>query len=510
MTFTAPDRPRLRLGRVGTALAFVALAALLLPFADFRLGGHDPWVELGRMAAGLLSPDFSSIEALGWAAVLTVAFAICGVALGACAGFVLAPFYRVALVRNLCIAIRSIHELFWAILLMQVTGLSATTGILAIALPYAGIFAKVFAEYLDEADPGPAAAMPPRADLISVHFYARLPLARREFQSYLLYRLECGLRSSAVLGFIGLPTLGFSLDTFFRQGMYGAVAAVLIIYYVLIGTMRLWMRRPLVPVYVLAAIAVMTSMPSPPMASGALTRFLTEDIVPAPLRSGDLGDFGTWARFGDWLWTLLAAQALPGLVATLIVAQLALVMAGLVALIGFPLTVPPVTGRVGAALGHVALVIARSTPEYMLAYIALQVFGPSMLPAVLALGLHNGAIIAHLLGRQSAHLHQNLRPDAPRGIVLYAYELLPRVYGSFLALCLYRWEIIVRESAIIGLLGIPTLGFHVERAIQEIRIDRAVVLLIVAMLATMAIDWLSRRARAAVAPEDLRRSAGAP
>ena len=508
MTSTVPERRR-RLGRVGTALVFVVLAAMLLPFADFRLGGHDPWAELQRMAAGLLSPDFSSIEALGWAAVLTVAFAMCGVALGASAGFVLAPFYRFVPVRNFCIAVRSIHELFWAILLMQITGLSATTGILAIAIPYAGIFAKVLAEYLDEADPRPAAAMPPRADLISVHFFARLPLARREFRTYLLYRLECGLRSSAVLGFVGLPTLGFELDTFFKQGMYGAVAAVLIIYYVLIGTMRLWMRRPLVPVYLTAAILVMAAMHNPPMAPGALARFLTHDILPAPLRSGDPGDPGTWAHFGDWLWTLLAGQALPGLAATLIVAQLALVLAGLVALLGFPLTVPPVAGRLGAALGHVALVIARSTPEYMLAYIALQIFGPSMLPAVLALGLHNGAIIAHLLGRQSAHLYQNLRPDASRGIVLYAYELLPRIYGSFLALCLYRWEIIVRESAIIGLLGIPTLGFYVDRAIQEIRIDRAVVLLIVTMLATVAIDWLSRRTRAAIAPKDLRQSAAA-
>ena len=511
MTSTEPERTHRvgRLGRVGTALVFVGLAVMLLPFADLGLGRHDPWAELGRMATGFLSPDFTSIEALRWTAVLTAAFAICGVALGASAGFVLAPFYRHGMVRNLCIAIRSIHELFWAILLMQVTGLSATTGVLAIAIPYAGIFAKVFAEYLDEADARPAAAMPPRADLISVHFYARLPLAWREFQTYLLYRLECGLRSSAVLGFVGLPTLGFSLDTFFRQGMYGAVAAVLIIYYVLIGTMRLWMHRPLVPFYLLAAIAVMASIASPPMAPGALARFLTHDIVPAPLRSGDLGDFATWARFGDWLSALLAGQALPGLAATLVVAQLALVVAGLVALIGFPTTVRPVAGRLGAAVGHVALVITRSTPEYMLTYIALQVFGPSMLPAVLALGLHNGAIIAHLLGRQSAHLHESLRPDAPRGVVLYAYELLPRIYGSFLALCLYRWEIIVRESAIIGLLGIPTLGFHVDRAIQEIRVDRAIVLLIVTMLATMAIDWVSRRTRASILPGRLGRNAAA-
>lgn len=134
----------------------------------------------------------------------------------------------------------------------------------------------------------------------------------------------------------------------------------------------------------------------------------------------------------------------------------------------------------------------------MLAYIMLQMFGPSMLPAVIALGLHNGAIIAHLLGRQSEGVHADLRPDAPKGVDLYAWEILPRIYGNFLALCFYRWEIIVRESAIVGLLGMGTLGFYVGAAIQEIRVDRAVFLLLVTMLATIVIDMISRRSRAAL------------
>lgn len=504
MSFTAVvERAVPPLGRLATAAAFVALAVMLLPVADFRLARHDPWAELARMGRGLLSPDFSAIGNLSYAAALTISFAVCGVAAGAAAGFVLAPFYRHRLVRMFCIAIRSIHELFWAIILMQITGLSAATGVLAIAISYAGIFAKVFSEYLDEADPRPAAAMPPRADPISVHFFARLPLAAREVRIYVLYRLECGLRSSAVLGFIGLPTLGFELDSFLKQGMYGAVAAVLIIYYVLIATIRLWMRWPLVPAYIAISVAFLASLATPPMASGALWRFLTHDIVPAPLRSGDIGEAATWGRLWTWLENILVNQAMPGLTATMIVAQIALVVAGLVALIGFPLIVRPLTGRVGGLFGHIGLVIGRSTPEYMLAYILLQVFGPSMLPAVLALGIHNGAIIAHLLGRQSTGIHDGLRADAPTGSNLYFFELLPRVYGSFLALCFYRWEIIVRESALVGLLGIGTLGFYVGATIQEIRIDRAVVLLLVTMLATVAIDAISRRLRASLGIKSL-------
>ena len=52
-------------------------------------------------------------------------------------------------------------------------------------------------------------------------FYARLPLIWASCKAYTGYRLECALRASAILGFIGLPTLGFHLETAFREGHYG-------------------------------------------------------------------------------------------------------------------------------------------------------------------------------------------------------------------------------------------------------------------------------------------------
>jgi phosphonate transport system permease protein len=87
------------------------------------------------------------------------------------------------------------------------------------------------------------------------------------------------------------------------------------------------------------------------------------------------------------------------------------------------------------------------------------------------------------------------RPDAPKGLNLYAYETVPRLYGQFLAYVLYRWEIILRESAIFGILGILTLGYYVDAAIAEIRIDVAMVLIVATAVLSMAVDSLSRRLR---------------
>lgn len=485
-----------RVSRLGTVAGFLAVAALCLPFADLQQAGHDPWAALGRMAAGFLRPDFGAVEQIFRAVALTIAFAVAGVVAGGLAGLLMAPFYRFRVVRWTCIALRSVHELFWALMLMQVTGMGVATGVLAIALPYAGIFAKVLSEILDEADPRPSEWLGCRVDPLSRFLWARAPLARPEMVNYALYRLECGLRSSAVLGFIGLPTLGFQLDSFFKQGEYGAAGAIMVIYIALIASVRVWMRPRLVWLWLIAAVAMLAQVKAPPMGAGVLWRFLTQDIVPAPLRQGDPS--GLW----PWLSELTQDAILPGLFATMLVAQLALVLAGLIAFLAQSLIVPRVTGRAGAMLGHLVLVILRSFPEYMLAYLFLQVFGPSMLPAILALGLHNGAIIGHLLGRQAAGLA--LRPDAPTGLTLWGWEIVPRLFGQFVALCLYRWEIIIRESAILGILGIATLGFYLDDAIAELRLDRAIAILVATGLVTAGIDTLSRKLRASLGAGHLR------
>ena len=479
------------------SLGVLAATVLALVLADLSAPRPDPWMTLAAIWQGILHPDLSDPLSLLNGAVLTLAFALCGVGLGAVAGLVLAPLYHLAPVRFLCVAIRALHELFWALLLMNITGLSPLTGVLAIGLPYAGIFAKVFSEYLDEAGRGGEQALPPGLGAVTRLVWVRYPAVLPQMAAYTLYRLECGMRSSAVLGFIGLPTLGFQLETWFRQAEYDRAVVVLAVFFLLILPIRHWARWRLMPVYLLASVWALLRVEVPPMGSGALARFLS-DIVPAPLRTG--------ADWGSWLDKVFVQQAWPGVVDTLVLGQLALVLAGGLAALAFPMIVPRVAGRLGAMLGHGALVLLRSTPEYMLAFVLLQILGPSMLPAVLALGLHNGAIIAHLMGRQADTLP--LRPDAPRGLTLWGWELFPRLMGNFRALCLYRWEIILRESAIMGVLGLGTLGFYVQTNVAELRLDRVMALLLVTVALTLGVDALSRRLRGRLQPDSRLRIEG--
>src|SRR5260370_19461373 len=95
---------------------------------------------------------------------------------------------------------------------------------------------------IEEDDLSAERVLPAGTSTIARFAYARIPELAPQFWTYTLYRLECGMRSTLVLGFIRLPTIGFHLDSFFKQGHYREAAARLFAFLVLIGTPRLLAR----------------------------------------------------------------------------------------------------------------------------------------------------------------------------------------------------------------------------------------------------------------------------
>lgn len=81
---------------------------------------------------------------------------------------------------------------------------------------------------------------------LQAFFYGVLPQNLTELTSYTVYRWECAIRASAVLGFVGAGGLGQQLDNSMRMFNGGEVATILIVFMMLVGLADLlsaWLRK---------------------------------------------------------------------------------------------------------------------------------------------------------------------------------------------------------------------------------------------------------------------------
>jgi phosphonate transport system permease protein len=116
-------------------------------------------------------------------------------------------------IRGLLIVLRSVPELVWGLLFVRAIGLGDTAGVLAIALTYTGMMGKVFLEIMESQDARSADALLINgASRGQAFLYATLPGCLPEMVSYTVFRWECAIRSSVILGFVGAGGLGQQMD----------------------------------------------------------------------------------------------------------------------------------------------------------------------------------------------------------------------------------------------------------------------------------------------------------
>jgi phosphonate transport system permease protein len=159
------------------------------------------------------------------------------------------PFVVRQSARWAAIVLRSIPELVWALVFVRVVGLGPTAGVIAIGIAYGGMLGKVYAEILESGEAGTTQALLRNgAGRLQSFLYGTLPQCSTELVSYTVYRWECAIRSSVVLGFVGAGGLGQQLDNAAKMFAGGEVATILLIFVALVAAadrLSLWLREQL-------------------------------------------------------------------------------------------------------------------------------------------------------------------------------------------------------------------------------------------------------------------------
>ena len=254
-----PRDPLARRRATGLLIAFVVLWQMLVlaefkPAALFEPGNLQ--VMRGFLAAFL--PPSTSAEFLGMllrATLQTLAIATAGIALSFVIAVPLALAVTHALsvsrigpgrgrwwgegirvvVRIVLAVLRAIPEVVWALVFVRALGLGAGAGVLALAITYGGMLGKVYAEILESGDTRPARALlEAGSGRLAAFFYGLVPGAAQELASYTVYRWECAVRASVVMGFVGAGGLGQLMDQSMKMLNGGEASTILLTFLLLV------------------------------------------------------------------------------------------------------------------------------------------------------------------------------------------------------------------------------------------------------------------------------------
>lgn len=547
--------------------ATLAVLALVLTAAGWRaLAGSGDVLNAGGAAllddllARALSPrlDPEFLELVARATVTTVAFAAVGAAgalvVGLLGGLVLSdaawsrrpPLLVRALrwvLRGILVAARSVHELVWALLFVSVLGLDPLVAVLALVVPFGAQTAQVYAETFDGVPGGAHAALrragAPRTAAV---LYALVPSASPLLLSYAFYRFECSLRSTVLLGFVGVGGLGQELVVSLQSRNWEEVWTLVLALLVLSALVEAWSARvrreagSLGPASAPAATADGEGI-------GALVAARTDSAPPRRTWTRWSVLLGVPALAGAWWWTgatfdgltdpltwqltqeLLADLVRPELpdggwsvlllavLDTLAIAVLAMAGAVLLALLLAPWAAAPagrrrrrtVAGLPRTTLRLVARILLlglRSVPPTVWAVLALFVFFPGVVPGAVALGLYAGGILGRLVAEAWESVDRGPRDALVRaGTPPWRAGLLAVVPPSAQQLTtytLYRFEVCVRDTAVVGVVGAAGLGRLLAEGLAAFRFPVVASVLLASFAVSVAVEMTSRRVRRAL------------
>ncbi len=509
----------------------LSLVALALAWPIGHIAGVNPaaLVEpanlrvVGSFVAGFwpLAHDSFFLGLLGDAVVQTLAIATVGTLLALLIAIPLAvgstaalsitaigpaprslwrPAFRQAL-RALTLLLRGVPELVWALLFVRVFGLGPSAAVLALALTYGGMLAKVFSEILDSADRRPARAiLTAGGSRFDALMYGLLPVAAAELLSYSVYRWECALRAAVVMGLVGAGGLGQLMDQSMKAFNGGEIASILSAFLLLVlfadmlsGVLRHWMASTRAGglraaggwmLTLSAAFACVLAWRHIGLDLGALlgdragsdiARFLREFLPPAH-------DAALLTKIASGAIETLATSLVGTVLAALIAIALALPAAGR-------------AGKIAKSLTRFLLNLLRAVPELVWATITVLAAGLGPFAGALALALHTGGV----LGRLYAEALENAPPaaeaslhasGAPRALA-FLYGALPEVAPQWLAYTLYRWEINIRMAAVMGFVGAGGLGQLLYYELSLFRLDNACSVIVAMLILALLVDQAS-------------------
>ncbi len=217
-------------------------------------------------------------------------------------------------------------------------------------------------------------------------------------------------------------------------------------------------------------------------------------VLDAPATALDIGsravppDLGYVTRIGRATWDTVNTATLGTLL-------------GMVLAVPFAFLAARPTTPHGAvrALALLVIVASRSINSLVWALLFVAILGPGVLAGILAIGLRSIGFIGKLLYEAIEEIDpaqvEAIRATGASPPLVLAYGIAPQVMPAFAGISVFRWDINIRESAILGLVGAGGLGLHLDDSVSRLAWNQTATILLVILALVAVSEWVSATVR---------------
>lgn len=143
--------------------------------------------------------------------------------------------------------------------------------------------------------------------------------------------------------------------------------------------------------------------------------------------------------------------------------------------------------------------LLRTIPDLLYASIFVAAIGVGPLSGVLALTVFSTAVLAKLTSESVEAVDSDpleaLRAAGGSNVQVFRHAVVPQVAPLFCSHCLYVFEVNIRASTVLGLVGAGGIGQQLQLVLSLFQYDNALVIILVIFLLVAAIDFASGRLR---------------
>tara|TARA_Y100001968_G_C19418286_1_gene750233 strand:- start:250 stop:1815 length:1566 start_codon:yes stop_codon:yes gene_type:complete len=405
--------------------------------------------------------------------------------------------YIAILIRRLLAIPRSIHEVLWGLLLLQIFGLNSYVAILSIIIPYTSVMARLTSNQLDNLDyKNIIATEQICASSLSNSLTNLFNPLISILKTYGIYRLECSIRSSVLLGVFGLGGIGTELILTTRSLQFRELWTSLWI----LGAVILSIQK------ILNSINHFNFSINPykrsfPISVSFLILFIA--IILFSFKSLNL-DFSTQVEFSSLklpefnnLKNAFIELPIINLVYTTLIVTL---FSAAIAIAIPPICLIIFSNPILSNVQDLIWLFFRIIPPPLTAFLLLLCNKPSIYVAILALGIYNigvlGKILKDNLNLQNNSLFKTVKLVGASNQIAWIYGRISSQSRQYLAYSSYRLDVILRETTLVGVVGGVGLGWQLQESLSSFDWPAVSVITLTFMLITLIGEYISDKAQA--------------